>query len=78
MATVVTMIVSISITMFNSFIFLKYMCIHNISLSTVLDHFCVRLASSFGRASERKSEGRGFESHVRLTLYLESKKISTT
>ena len=24
-------------------------------------------------ASERKSEGRGFESHMRLTFYLESK-----
>ena len=40
---------------------------------TVLDHPCVRLASSVGRASKRNSEGHGFESNVRLTLYLESK-----
>ena len=39
---------------------------------------CVRLACSVGRASEGKSEGRGFESHARLILYLESKNRSTT
>ena len=44
---------------------------------TVLDHPCVRLASSVRRASEPKSDGRGFESHVRLTLHLESKNLST-
>ena len=37
----------------------------------MLDHPCIKLASSVRRASERKSEGRGFESHVRLLLYLE-------
>ena len=45
--------------------------------STVLDQPCVRLTSSVGRASERKSEGRGFEFLMRLTLYLESKNLST-
>ena len=44
---------------------------------TVLDQPCVRLASSVGRASERESEGHGFESHVRLTLHLELKNLST-
>ena len=44
----------------------------------MLDHPCVRFASLVGRASERKSEDPGFESHVRLTLYLESKNLSTT
>ena len=34
----------------------------------MLDYPCVKLASSIGRASGRKSEGRGFESHMRLTL----------
>ena len=33
---------------------------------------CVRLASSVGRASEQ------FDSHLTLTLYLESKNLSTT
>ena len=32
---------------------------------------CVCVCVYVGRASERKSEGRGFESHVRLTLYLD-------
>ena len=41
-------------------------------------HPCVRLASAVGRASEQKSEGRGFVSHVGLTLYLKSKNLSTT
>ena len=31
-----------------------------------------------GGASEHKSEGRGFESHTRLTLYLESKNLRKT
>ena len=39
----------------------------------MLDHPCVKLANSVGSASERQSEGRGFVSHMRLTLYLESK-----
>ena len=52
-----------------------FKCRHR--LSTV-DHPCVRLASSVVRASERKSVGHGFESHVRLTLYLVSKNLSTT
>ena len=49
-----------------------------VKTSTVPDHLCVRLASSVRGASERKSESRGFESHVRLTLYLKSKNFSTT
>ena len=45
---------------------------------TVLDHLCVRLASSVRRALEWKSEGCGFDSRVRLTLYLKSRNFSTT
>ena len=41
--------------------------------SAVPDHPCVRLISSVGKASERKSEGRGFKSHVKLILYLQLK-----
>ena len=52
-----------------------FKCRHQ--LSTV-NNPCVRLASSVRRASKRKSVGHGFESHVRLTLYLESKNLSTT
>ena len=46
--------------------------------SIVLDHLFVKLATSVGRALEWKSEGHGFESHMRLTLYLESKNFNTT
>ena len=45
-----------------------------IKIQFYLNHLCVRFASSVGRASEQRSEGRGFESHMRLTLYLESNK----
>ena len=44
----------------------------------MLDHPCVKLASSVRRTSERKSEGRGFKSHVRLTLYFGSENLSAT
>ena len=40
----------------------------------MLDHPCVKLPISVGRASEQKSKGCGFKSHVKLTLYLESSK----
>ena len=43
----------------------------------MLDHLRVKLASSVGGASERKSEGRWFKTHVRLTLYLKLKNLST-
>ena len=55
----------------------RYMHLYKYT-STVLDYPYIRLARSVGRASERKSEGREFESHVRMTLYLESKNLSTT
>ena len=41
-------------------------------LVSVLDRSCVRLASSVEQASEHKTKGLGFKSHVRLTLYLEN------
>ena len=46
--------------------------------STALYHPCIRLTRSVGKASEQKSKGSVFESHVRLTLYLKLKKLSTT
>ena len=49
-----------------------------LNVSIVLDHPCVRLASLVRRASERKSEGREFKSHVRLTLYLKWKNLRKT
>ena len=42
---------------------------------TVLYHPCVRFVGSVGRALEWKSEGHGFESHMRLTFYLKSKTL---
>ena len=36
----------------------------------MLDHLHVRLASSAGRALECNFENAGFESHVRLALFL--------
>ena len=38
---------------------------------TVLDHSCARLVSSVEQTLEHKTKGRGFKSHVRLTLYIE-------
>ena len=38
---------------------------------TMLDCSCVRLVSSVEQASEHKTKGLGFKSHVRLSLYLE-------
>ena len=46
--------------------------------STELDYPCCKLASSVGRASEQKFEGRGFISHVIMNLYLRLKNLSTT
>ena len=48
----------------------KFVCFDITSrvILTVLDHPCVRLTSSVRTASERKSEGCGVESHVRLTF----------
>ena len=57
----------------------KFVCF---DVTSHVDIDCARSslcqASSVGRASEQKSEDCGFESHVRLTLYLKSKNLSTT
>ena len=56
----------------------KFVCFNVTSHVDMLNHPCVRLTSSVEIALERKSEGCGFESHVRLTLYLEWKNFSST
>ena len=56
----------------------SYFYLNLVQILAVADQPFVRLASSVGRLSGRKSEGCVFQSHMGLTFYLELKNSGAT